>query len=151
MKVTAILNNNIDVGSRPNADVADTRLGKLSDERKYDLDCMYTKWVSKATRPISLSQDPEFKLYIKAISGGKYVPPSIPTVQKCIVEIAAASMKLLKCDIQALTKEGILPSVAADIWGENGKSLFGLLVYYITSDFVFKEKVCYCPNSVLFF
>jgi hypothetical protein len=102
---------------------------------------LYTKWVTRATRPISLSQDPDFKQYIKSISGGKYFPPSIPTVQKCIVELAAASMQLLKNDVQALSNEGILPSVAADIWGENGKSLFGLLLYYITPDFVFTEKV----------
>lgn len=121
--------------------MADTRLGKITDERKYDLDCLYTKWVTRATRPISLSQDPDFKQYIKSISGGKYFPPSIPTVQKCIVELAAASMQLLKNDVQALSNEGILPSVAADIWGENGKSLFGLLLYYITPDFVFTEKV----------
>ena len=50
-------------------------------------------------------------------------------------------MQLLKNDVQALSNEGILPSVAADIWGENGKSLFGLLLYYITPDFVFTEKV----------
>ena len=123
--------------------VADTRLGKLTNERKHELDCMYTKWVTKCTRPISLSQDPDFKLYIRSISGGKYLPPAIPTVQKCIVEIAAANMRMLKVEIEALTKEGILPSVAADIWGENGKSLFGLLLYYITPDFVFKEKVCW--------
>ena len=122
--------------------MADTRLGQYSKERKYDLDCLYTKWVTKHTKPIGRSQDHEFKLYIKAISGGKYLPPSIPTTQKCIVEIAAASLKSLKADIQALTQEGILPSVAADIWGENGKSLFGLLIYYITPDFSFKEKVC---------
>ena len=52
-------------------------------------------------------------------------------------------MQLLKNDVQALSNEGILPSVAADIWGENGKSLFGLLLYYITPDFVFTEKVRY--------
>jgi hypothetical protein len=115
---------------------------------------MYTKWVTKCTRPVSLSQDPDFKLYIRSISGGKYLPPAIPTVQKCIVEIAAASMKMLKVEIEALTNEGILPSVAADIWGENGKSLFGLLLYYITPDFVFKEKVCWpllaCCHSTFF-
>lgn len=135
------MNNTVEDGSRPNVSVADTRLGKITDERKYDLDCLYTKWVTRATRPISLSQDPDFKQYIKSISGGKYFPPSIPTVQKCIVELAVASMQLLKNDVQALSNEGILPSVAADIWGENGKSLFGLLLYYITPDFVFTEKV----------
>ncbi len=37
--------------------------------------------------------------------------------------------------------EKVMPSVAADIWGENDKSLFGVILYYIDADFFMHEKV----------
>ena len=42
--------------------------------------------------------------------------------------------------MQRLAAEKVMPSLSADIWGENGKSLFGVLLHYIDKDFVMHEK-----------
>ena len=56
----------------------------------------------------------------------------------------------LRGDIKRLTDYKVMPSLSADIWGENGKSLFGVLLYYIDIDFVMHEKVCFAVSACRF-
>ena len=53
-------------------------------------------------------------------------------------------------DIKRLTEDKVMPSLSADIWGENGKSLFGVLLYYIDRDVVMHEKVCFALSACRF-
>ena len=39
---------------------------------------------------------------------------------------------------------GVGPCLAADIWGENGISLLGVLGYWVDSSFVLHEKLLMC-------
>jgi hypothetical protein len=57
------------------------------------------------------------------------------------LELAAECKVSLRGDLKRLADDKVMPSLSADIWGENGKSLFGVLLYYIDRDFVMHEKV----------
>ena len=109
---------------------------------------MCVKWIVKSTRPLSITHDPLLKQYINAISGGRYTPPTVPTIEHLICQMSAASHADITKDVEALTADGVMPSVAADIWGENGVNLFGMMMYYIPADFKWTEKVC-CRSALL--
>lgn len=112
----------------------------MSISRKKELDELFTKWVVKATRPMSIGSDPGLRLWISSLSGGRYKPHVAATVQKYTVQLAAECNVSLRGDMQRLAAEKVMPSLSADIWGENGKSLFGVLLHYIDKDFVMHEK-----------
>jgi hypothetical protein len=113
----------------------------MSASRKKELDEIFTKWVVKSTRPTNIGNDPGLRQWIACLSGGRYKPPVPAIVQKYTLELAAACKVSLKEDLKRLAADKVMPSLAADIWGENGKSLFGVLLYYIDRDFVMHEKV----------
>ena len=57
------------------------------------------------------------------------------------MELAAECKASLRGDLKKLAEDQVMPSLSADIWGENGKSLLGVLLYYVDRDFVMHEKV----------
>ena len=113
----------------------------MSTSRKKELDELFTKWVVKSTRPINIGNDIWLRQWISSLSGGRYKPPVPATLQKYALELAAECKASLRGDIKKLAEDKVMPSLSADIWGENGKSLFGVLLYYIDRDFVMHEKV----------
>ena len=113
----------------------------MSTSRKKELDELFTKWVVKSTRPINIGNDIWLRQWISSLSGGRYKPPVPATIQKYTVQLAAQCKQLLRSDIKKMIAVKVMPSVAADIWGENGKSLFGVILYYIDAEFVMHEKV----------
>ena len=121
-------------------DVSGAILKPVSDARKKALDTLCTKWLVQSCRPLSLVKDEGFIDYIDSCSGGRYSPPCIETVQSLVCDLSAVCQATLANEIKALHDDGVMCSVSADIWGENGKSIYGLLVYYIDSKFQLHEK-----------
>lgn len=138
VKVTEALTEK---GADGKIDLQNTTLNPMSASRKKDLDVLFTKWVVKSTRPVSIGTDPGLRQWISCLSGGRYKPPVPHTVLKYTVELAAQCKVSLRQDMKRLADEKVMPSLSADIWGENGKSLFGVLLHYIDRDFVMHEKV----------
>ena len=50
----------------------------------------------------------------------------------------------MKADITRLTAEAILVSVSGDIWGENGVSLFAVLVHWISPEWQLQSRLVCC-------
>ena len=105
----------------------------------------FVRYVCKSCRPPSMGEnDKDFRQWVSEITYGRYTPPCEDTAQKIIVEYSAEIDIEKENGIRAYTAEGLLPSVAADIWGENGKSLYALLLYYINNDFEMVEVLLDC-------
>ena len=128
-------------GADGQVDIHNTTLNPYSTARKRELDELFTKWVVKSTRPTNIGNDLGLRQWISCLSGGRYKPPVPATVQKYTLELAAECKVSLRGDLKRLADDKVMPSLSADIWGENGKSLFGVLLYYIDRDFVMHEKV----------
>lgn len=60
----------------------------------------------------------------------------------CVCFIQATT--ILKADIKSLKSEGLRVSISGDIWGENGISLFAVLLHWITPDWVVETKLAIC-------
>ncbi|KAK3238985.1 hypothetical protein CYMTET_51054 [Cymbomonas tetramitiformis] len=72
---------------------------------------------------------------------GGYTPPGYQlVVQKILLLSAEASVRVHDA-LEALFEEGILPSIAGDIWSQGGIAIFGILVYWLDIDFVLHEKL----------
>eukprot|EP00854_Cymbomonas_tetramitiformis_P024756 gene24756-biopygen25595 len=85
--------------------------------------CEFALWLVRNNRPLSLGEaDTELRAIFDLIFHGGYKPPSY---------------KLLV----ALIAEGILPSIAGDIWSEGGVALLGILVYWLDDEFGYHEKL----------
>lgn len=115
-------------------------LSKFDKKRKREVDVFFTRWVVKKCRPASIGHDEELRDCFSNATGGRYTPPCASTVQKIVCELSAATTQDLQADIKDLIADGVLPSVSADIWGENGKSIYGCLLHYIDKNFVLREK-----------
>lgn len=139
VKITEALIDKAATGGQ--VDIQNTTLNPLSASRKKELDELFTKWVVKSTRPTNIGNDPGLRQLISSLSGGRYKPPVPATVQRYTVQLAAQCKQLLTNAVKILISEKVMPSLSADIWGENGKSLFGVLLHYIDSHFVMHEKV----------
>jgi hypothetical protein len=115
-------------------------LSKFDKKRKHDIDLLFSRWIVKKCRAVSIGHDEELKDVFNAATGGRYAPPCAPTVQKLICELSASCTQELLEDIKGLTDDGVMPSISADIWGENGKSIYGCLLHFIDKNFVLREK-----------
>ena len=105
----------------------------------------YVRWVCKSSRPPSMGEnDKGLRKWVGELTYGRYQPPCEDTTQMLIVEMSAAVDVAKEKKITKFRKDGILPSVAADIWGENGKSLYALLLYYINDQFEMVEVLLDC-------
>ena len=47
----------------------------------------------------------------------------------------------LRKELSELIAAGVLPSIAGDIWSENGLSILGITVYFINDDWVMVERL----------
>eukprot|EP00854_Cymbomonas_tetramitiformis_P034161 gene34161-biopygen17026 len=71
----------------------------------------------------------------------KYTLPTYKLAVQNIIKLSVDGLSKVRSEIAELKEEGILPSIAGDIWGEGTVSLLGILGYYITKDFVYKQRV----------
>ena len=105
----------------------------------------FVRWCCKSNRPPSMGEnDKDFRVWINEITYNRYTPPAKDTVQTIIVDYSAQTDVDKEAKIKKYIKTGLLPSVAADIWGENGKSLYALLLYYVDRDFNMLEVLLDC-------
>ncbi|KAK3259932.1 hypothetical protein CYMTET_31094 [Cymbomonas tetramitiformis] len=49
--------------------------------------------------------------------------------------------------VKNLLAEGILPSIAGDIWSEGGLAIFGILIYWLTADGEYMERLLAAISS----
>lgn len=116
----------------------------LGNGVKAEWDKAFVKWLAKSCRPLSLGEnDKAFREFISTVTYGRYTPPVLATVHNILATTVAELEDTLIRQIAAYQAEGLMVSVAADIWGENGKSLYGILTYFITADFVMQVSNCF--------
>jgi hypothetical protein len=114
----------------------------LPTKVKSDWDKECVKWMAQSCRPLSMGEnDKAFRQFINTITYGRYKPPFEATAHSLLCDIVADLRNALERMIDTYQAEGLMVSICADIWGEDGKSLYGVLVYFITSDFVMQEKL----------
>ena len=100
-----------------------------------------------SSRPLSMGEnDKGLRKYVSEISGGRYKPPARKTSNFILNGLAAKGNGFVKMDIKHLREEQISPSLSGDIWGENGIALLAILIYYITAQFEYKERVLICKG-----
>ena len=66
---------------------------------------------------------------------------SMPFHLQYVLRLSDQGRARLVKEIDGLQEEGIMPSIAGDIWGENGISIFGITVYFINKDFQLVERL----------
>ena len=108
-------------------------------------------WIAKSDRPPALcGDDVDFKKYISTITYGRYQPPCADTVNQTLYRLEKDGTKTEIQSLDVYMNFGqdpnyilrkLEPSVVLDIWGEGGKSILGLMVYYIDADFKMQEKL----------
>ena len=83
--------------------------------------------------------DKDFRAWVQKITYGRYKPPAEDTALSILVKVSAKIDIVKEKEIRDFLSEDILPSVAGDIWSEDGKSLYALLVYFINANFEMRE------------
>ncbi|KAK3250675.1 hypothetical protein CYMTET_39956 [Cymbomonas tetramitiformis] len=63
------------------------------------------------------------------------------TVVDIVVALSVEGKIKVKRALQELAQEGILPSIGGDIWSQGGIAIFGILVYWIDSNFQYQERL----------
>ncbi|KAK3233451.1 hypothetical protein CYMTET_56256 [Cymbomonas tetramitiformis] len=82
-----------------------------------------------------------FKEIFDYIFVGGYTPPCYQLVVQQILHMSHEHKTKLTKSILELLEEGILPSIAGDIWSQGGIAIFGILVYWLDQDFTYHEKL----------
>ncbi|KAK3288288.1 hypothetical protein CYMTET_4228 [Cymbomonas tetramitiformis] len=117
-------------------------LPQISSEQRDRLHRRITFWLVRKGRPLTLPErDVEFREIFAEIFRGCYTPPTYQQVLDNICALSAEGQTRLVTAIRDLLEEGILPSIAGDIWSEGGIAIFGILVYYVDANFVLHEKL----------
>jgi len=105
--------------------------------------CMqFALWIVRNKRPLSIGEnDRELRDIFEFIFHGSYVPPTYKLVTQYILELSVEGKNKLKFHLAALLGEGIMPSIAGDLWSEGGIAIFGILVYWIDKGMVLHENL----------
>ncbi|KAK3243662.1 hypothetical protein CYMTET_46696 [Cymbomonas tetramitiformis] len=105
--------------------------------------CFFLQWIVRRQRPNSIGEsDSDLRDIFNYIFQGGYTLPTYKLVTQYIlalsVEGRAKVKKLLLFDLAA---EGILPSIAGDVWSEGGVSIFGILTDWLDTEMRYHEKL----------
>ena len=123
----------------------------LSQGLKKEWDRIIALWFAKSNRPCSMGEtDAWFKKVMSTVTYGRYTPPVEDTVDHLLKEMKADGVVIVRKKIYKYQKfdssqnldyvqRDLEPSIALDIWGEGGKSILGLLVYFIDEYFQMNE------------
>ncbi|KAK3270734.1 hypothetical protein CYMTET_20886 [Cymbomonas tetramitiformis] len=124
------------------ATIIPAMLPQVSQERRDHLHKMVALWIVRCKRPLSIGDsDRELRDIFECIFQGGYNLPGYTTVVQKILELSQDGKERVRDEIIGLLKEGILPSIAGDIWSQGGIAIFGILVYWIDAQFKFHEKL----------
>ncbi|KAK3245227.1 hypothetical protein CYMTET_45194 [Cymbomonas tetramitiformis] len=85
--------------------------------------------------------DVEFREIFERHTQGQYTPPTYKTVMQYVLRLSTEGKERVCRALKALLEEGILRSIAGDIWSQGGISIFGILVYWLDSDFQLHEHL----------
>ncbi|KAK3267764.1 hypothetical protein CYMTET_23702 [Cymbomonas tetramitiformis] len=58
-----------------------------------------------------------------------------------MLDLSVEGKRKVTAAMDDLRQEGILPSIAGDIWSEGGIAIFGVLAYWINADFEHRERL----------
>eukprot|EP00873_Tetraselmis_striata_P042867 jgi/Tetstr1/463131/TSEL_008065.t1 len=89
------------------------KLTKLPDDVKRDYDAAVVKWIVKSCMHHSITERDQY----------------LREFLKMILEVSVENILQLKDEIEDLQKERLSVSLAADIWGESGISILGIMAY----------------------
>ncbi|KAK3281790.1 hypothetical protein CYMTET_10436 [Cymbomonas tetramitiformis] len=93
-------------------------------------------------RPLSIGEsDSELKAFFDLIFHGGYAPPTYKLVVQNILKLSDEGRQNVRQQLRELLAEGILPSIAGDIWSEGGIALLGILVYWVDCEMNLHEKL----------
>ncbi|KAK3267068.1 hypothetical protein CYMTET_24352 [Cymbomonas tetramitiformis] len=68
-------------------------------------------------------------------------PPSYQSVVDIVLSLSAEGKVKVANALAALREEGISPSIAGDIWSQGGIAIFGILVYWVDTEFKYHERL----------
>jgi hypothetical protein len=67
--------------------------------------------------------DKPFRAFIKKITFGRYSPPCAATVNSELINLYAEIQTKMKDEMSDYIKQGLMPCITTDIWGEDGETL----------------------------
>ena len=118
---------------------------------KKEWDKTVALWFAKSNRPTSMGETDEwFRKVMSTVTYGRYHPPCADNVNHLLHEMKADGVVIVRKNIYEYQKSDSLenkdyvqrdlePSIALDIWGEGGKSILGMLIYFIDDNFEMNE------------
>ncbi|KAK3252202.1 hypothetical protein CYMTET_38486 [Cymbomonas tetramitiformis] len=128
--------------SETSAGTIEAMLPQVSSERRDELHKMFALWIVRRRRPLKIFEtDTELRDIFDYIFRGAYKPPSYKLVTQKILDLSAEARIRTQAEIAAVLADGVLVSIAGDIWSEGGISLFGILAYWIDVDFNLQERL----------
>ena len=98
-------------------------------------------WLVRRSRPVHLVKDEEFEQFCLYLSQQKFQHTCHRRMNQHIAEMAAAGLKNNREKMADLKKDGVKPSIAADIWSDSTVSLMGTCLYYIDKDWLGLHEV----------
>ncbi|KAK3280800.1 hypothetical protein CYMTET_11379 [Cymbomonas tetramitiformis] len=109
---------------------------------RFGLPLQIALWIARRARPISIGDsDIELQEAFDIASSGAYKMPGYQAVYQLILGLSKQGKGDLKTLISVVRRARILPSIAGDIWGQGGISVFGLLAYFIDEEWNYHEKL----------
>ncbi|KAK3257892.1 hypothetical protein CYMTET_33037 [Cymbomonas tetramitiformis] len=128
--------------STPKSGTLEAMLPPVSAGKRDVLHKKFALWVVRNKRPLSIGEtDSELRDTFDYIFGGSYVPPTYELVTQNILKLSVEGKNKVQSALKGLLAEGILPSIAGDIWSEGGIAIFGILVYWVDNDGVYHQKL----------
>ncbi|KAK3244309.1 hypothetical protein CYMTET_46071 [Cymbomonas tetramitiformis] len=89
----------------------------------------------------SSHEDQEFRDVFDHIFQGGYIPPCHKLVNHNVLSLSTEGRAKVCSALKDLFRESISPCIAGDIWSEGGVAIFGILVYWLTADDEYKERL----------
>ncbi|KAK3239785.1 hypothetical protein CYMTET_50315 [Cymbomonas tetramitiformis] len=99
-------------------------------------------WIARNGRPLSICEhDIELREFFSFILKDAYTLPTYKLVVQNIIKLSVDGLTKVRSEIDELREDGVLPSIAGDIWSEGTVSLLGIFGYYINNQFEYKQRV----------
>ncbi|KAK3255350.1 hypothetical protein CYMTET_35464 [Cymbomonas tetramitiformis] len=93
----------------------------VSTERRDELHKKFAMWMISNKRPLSIGKsDEELRDIFDYIFQGGYVLPTYKFITQKVLVLSVEGKAKVKNALSALLGEGILTSVAGDLWSEGG-------------------------------
>ncbi|KAK3288071.1 hypothetical protein CYMTET_4441 [Cymbomonas tetramitiformis] len=126
----------------PKAGTLEAMLPPVSKERRDELHKKFALWIVRNNRPLKIGEsDPELRDIFDFIFQGGYTPPTYKLVTQYILELSVEGRQKVKAELLLLISQGVLPSIAGDLWSEGGIAIFGILIYWLDENMQYHEKL----------